>query len=120
MPDPAQPRDFDEWRILASSDPEGFEVARRKVLAEAIAQAPENRRQRLEAMQWRLDRVRERSATPLAACISMSDLMWQCLAGEHGLLEALRGGNCPYEVSRQRAPVIQLRQVRPGKENDLP
>ena len=115
MADSRDPRSFDEWRSLATSDPEEFEQARRRVLDTVIAQSSEKRRQRLKAMQWRIDRLRERSATPLAACILLSDLMWNSLAGEKGLLEAIHGGlgsSCR-QPSRRRSPVIQLHKVRP-------
>jgi hypothetical protein len=116
MADSRQPVDFDEWQLLASSDPEGFEAARRRLLEAAIARAPEKRRQRLQALQWRVDRVRERAATPLAACISLSDMMWEAVAGENGLLEALHGG-CHTRKPRlpRRAVVIPLRRDRPGQ-----
>ncbi len=117
MPDPRQPRDFDEWRLLASRDPEGFEAARRRVLDAVIAQAPEARRQRLKGLQWRVDRVRERSATPLAACISLSDMMWESFAGENGLLEALRGGQgcAPQKRPSHRSEVIPIRGDQPSQ-----
>ncbi len=110
-----QPRDFDEWRLLAISDPEGFEAARRKVLDEVIAQAPENRRHRLKGLQWRVDRVRERSTSPLAACISLSGMMWESLAGENGLLDVLRGeqGVGHHEPKSQHSTVIQLHKEPP-------
>lgn len=106
-----QPRDFDEWRLLAIRDPVAFEKTRREVLEAVIAQAHERNRHRLEALQWRLDRVRERSTTPLAACISLSDMMWESLAGENGLLDALQGG----KVHSHRSPVVQLHRDRHGQ-----
>lgn len=89
---PRQRLDFDEWRMLASSDPEAFEALRREVLQAVIERAPEHRRRRLRGLQWRIDQVRERSASPLAACISLSDMMWEAFAGDSGLVETLRGG----------------------------
>lgn len=112
-----QPRDFDEWRLLAIRDPEGFEAARRRVLDEVIAQAPENRRHRLKGLQWRVDRVRERSATPLAACISLSGMMWESLAGDNGLLDALRGeqGVGHHDPQGPHATVIPLHKESQGQ-----
>jgi hypothetical protein len=85
--------DFDAWRLLASTDPEAFEAERRKVLQAVIERAPARRRQRLEGLQWRVDQVRRRSASPMAACISLSDMMWEAFAGKRGLLATLRGRN---------------------------
>lgn len=122
MTEKKQPRDFDEWRLLALRDPEGFEQTRRKVLEAVIAHAPERNRQRLEALQWRLDRLRERSATPLAACISLSDMMWESLAGENGLLEALQGGReHNHGASGNNHKVITLRtEANQKHDNHLP
>jgi len=83
--------DFDEWRILAISDPEGFEARRRKVLQAAIERAPEKCQRRLQGLQWRIDIVRRHSASPMAACISLSDMMWESFAGNQGLVEILHG-----------------------------
>lgn len=112
MAENREPQGFDEWRLLAQRDPERFEQTRRKVIEAVIAQAPERSRRRLEALQWRLDRVRERSSTPLAACISLSDMMWESLAGENGLLELLQSGkSLPDDPSGERSKVIPLRRV---------
>jgi hypothetical protein len=114
MADSREYLDFDEWRMLASRDPDGFEAKRRKVLESVIAQAPENRRQRLRALQWRVDQVRVRSSTPLAACISLSDMMWESFAGENGLLDALRGepSPAPKTMGCKHAAVLQMRKNR--------
>ncbi len=115
MFDAGQPRDFDEWRSLAKRDPEGFELARRRALDAVIAQAPESRRHRLRGLQWRVDRVRERSATPLAACISLSDMMWESFAGENGLIEALCGdhNSCRGKRNPHQRLVIPLHKELP-------
>ena len=107
MANSIQHLDFDEWRVLASRDPEKFEVERRKALDAAIARAPEKRRQRLRGLQWQVDQVRGLSPNPLAACISLSDMMWEALAGDKGLLKTLRGQGRPTPMSRDtRGPVV--------------
>lgn len=110
MADLRQHLDFDEWRVLASSDPDEFEAKRRKVLDAVIARAPEKRRKRLKGLQWRVDQVRGRSSTPLAACISLSDMMWESLAGTNGLLDALRGEHSQANKGGRRSAVIQMRK----------
>lgn len=92
---PTQRLDFDEWRMLASTDPEAFEARRRKVLQAVIERAPERHRPRLRGLQWRVDLVRRRSSNPLTACILLSDMMWEAFAGDRGLVVALRGGASP-------------------------
>ncbi len=82
---------FDEWSALASTDPEAFERLRASLVSQVLERAPERRQDRLRGLQWRIDRVRERSATPLAACIRISGMMWDSVMGEGGLVEALQG-----------------------------
>lgn len=83
--------DFNKWSALANSDPRNFEKQRSELLNQVIQCAPLVRQHRLRCLQWRIDTVRDRSPTPLAACIRLSGMMWDSLTSECGLLEALRG-----------------------------
>ena len=114
MADSRQHLDFDEWRVLASRDPDEFEAARRKALDAVIARAPERRRQRLRGLQWRVDQVRGRSSSPMAACISLTDMMWESFAGENGLMDALHGQHAlPRKpVKAKRSMVIPMPKDR--------
>lgn len=69
-------RDFTYWKDLALNDPEQFETRRAETISRAIARAPAESRLRLERLQWRVDRARERSATPMAATLEISRMMW--------------------------------------------
>lgn len=93
MPDSYSTRqghfDFEQWSNLAALDPEAFEARRRALIEEVIRSTPLHRQPRLRGLQWRLDRLRERSGTPLAACIRMSEVMWDALLGEGGLRDSL-------------------------------
>jgi len=71
--------DFDEWLELSKRDPESFETRRLQSIEELINSAPEERQQRLRCLQWKIDRVRDKMATPLAACVAISDMMWDSL-----------------------------------------
>jgi hypothetical protein len=92
MPDntPATPLGFDEWATLAKSDPQAFERQRRQVIDRAILAAPANRQQQLRRVQWKLDQIRSTSRTPMVACLRMQSLLWESVAGEHGLLACLQ------------------------------
>lgn len=81
---------FDAWVQLARDDPLRFEELRRQVVEHAISRAPVHRQARLRGLQWRIDRARERAPNPMAACMSLSEMMWDSLTGKDGLLEALR------------------------------
>ena len=80
---------FDEWARLAQIDPERFEAERREVIEEFISQSAPEKQELLRRFQWRIDQIRRQSATPLAACIKISDMMMDAFVGERGLLESL-------------------------------
>ena len=81
--------DFEQWSTLASEDPAGFERRRREMIDELIGAASQRCRQRLRGLQWRIDQVRDHSPNPMAACISLSNMMWESFAGEEGLADTL-------------------------------
>lgn len=81
--------DFEQWSELASRDPEAFEHLRRKLIEAQIGAASQRSRERLRGLQWRIDQIREIAPTPMAACISLSNMMWESFAGEGGLVQAL-------------------------------
>ncbi len=80
---------FDEWVNLARQDPRAFESARRQVLQSLIASAPAAQRQRLEGLQWQIDRERELADNPMSSCFKISSLMWDKVLGENGLVDNL-------------------------------
>lgn len=106
-----KPFDFDDWANLAHQDPEAFEARRAELIEEFLAAQPEERRLRLRRLQWRIDRERERSRTPLAACIRLSKMMWDSVAGRRGLVEslaALQGRPGALAPPMQRAVVLRF------------
>ncbi|MCI0507849.1 MAG: DUF3135 domain-containing protein [Gammaproteobacteria bacterium] len=70
---------FDEWLELSRRDPETFESRRLESIEEFINSVPEDKQHRLRCLQWKIDRVREKMPTPLAACVAISDMMWNSL-----------------------------------------
>jgi Protein of unknown function (DUF3135) len=81
--------DWETWSELARSDPEAFEQRRKQAIEALIAAAPEHRRQRLRALQCRIDLERRRSSNPLGACIRLSNLMWESFGELQEALKAL-------------------------------
>ena len=59
-----KPMDFEKWVELASSDPDQFEAMRRAAIDEFLDGVSAERRLRLQRLQWRVDRVRERCQNP--------------------------------------------------------
>lgn len=81
--------DFDHWASIAKENPELFESMRTQLLEQMIQRSPEQIKQRMEGLQWRIDQVRNRSSNPLSSCLRISKMMWNSVLGEHGLLTAL-------------------------------
>lgn len=68
--------DFEHWAELAQQDPEYFELLRTRTIDAFIQRCPEEFQHRLRCLQWRVDQVRKRAGTPMAACIKISEMMW--------------------------------------------
>lgn len=105
--------DFDRWAALARDDPDRFERERRLAIARHLRRVPPRRRQRLRCLQWRIDQVHRTSATPLAACIRLSQMMWESVQGEHGLAALLRN---PHPAQRPSAAVLPFRTRQQGAD----
>ena len=82
--------DFDDWLQLAMNDPDAFETARTAAIQSFLSSTPTHSRQRLTGLQWRIDMIRNRSKTPMAACQAIYSMMWDKLAGDRGMLESLK------------------------------
>jgi len=95
--------DFDDWVRLAKSDPDSFENLRKRVLEHRIARAPQDRQQRLRRLQWRINQVRETSSNPMAACISISNMMWSTFSD---LGDAYRDLQQAKRPARRQAKVL--------------
>lgn len=80
---------FDAWRALAETDPGRFEAQRREFIRAFLESVPPERRDRLERLQWRIDRERERADNPMGACVRLSRMMWNSFAGSDGLCAVL-------------------------------
>jgi hypothetical protein len=104
--------DFETWRALASEDPERFEQMRQDAIRQIIESAPPTQRERLQALQWRIDQERRLSGNPLAACLRISNLMWERLMGKNGLVDTLNSlgqASEQHVEMREQAPVLPFR-----------
>jgi len=93
---------FETWMSLWQESPEAFESLRTKRIETFINSVPEPHRDRLRCLQWKIDRVRERAANPLAATIAISEMMWQSF-NELG------------ERYRELAGIMEGRQTKPSR-----
>ncbi len=110
--------DFDQWATLARTHPEAFEELRRLTVELAILKRSRRNRERLKGLQWRIDRVREAAGSPLAACLRISQLMWDrfedlndCYHHPRRTLEAAQA---------PRARAVPLRPVRVNEDETEP
>jgi hypothetical protein len=101
--------DFDSWAALAKTNPQAFEIKRKKTIEQAILQASPQRQPRLRCLQWQLDQIRNTSRTPLAASIRMQRMLWEKLAGDAGLLACLQGLTGPVNPRRHTATILHFR-----------
>lgn len=102
--------DFEQWSRLAVQDPEGFEAMRRELIDKLIESASERCRRRLRGLQWRVDQVRQQAPSPMAACVSLSSMMWDSFAGEDGLAETLNRQGSAKRLKLEQARVIPLKK----------
>ncbi|MGB5440149.1 MAG: DUF3135 domain-containing protein [Gammaproteobacteria bacterium] len=92
--------DFDYWATLARRDPESFETERACVIETAIRQASPQNQPRLRCLQWKLDQIRRLSSTPMVASLLMNRMLWQAVAGRHGLVERLNYLQTPQNLEQ--------------------
>lgn len=100
--------DFDEMRALAERDPVAFEQRRQELIAAAISRVSKQRQRRMLGLQWRIEQARRQAPTPLAACILLSNMMWESFAGERGLQSLLMHG--PSFSPRTSASILSFHQ----------
>jgi Protein of unknown function (DUF3135) len=114
--------DFDRWTSLAVHDHEAFERLREEAIDDLIESAPADMRQRLRGLQWQIDHVRGKSKTPMAACIRLSNMMWDRLVCEHGLVDALRSltsAGSDTREPKESAEVLPLPRRQGPREPDV-
>ena len=95
---------FEEWADLATSDPQEFEKLRQDNITALIESAPLPRQQRLRGLQWQIDLIRERHKdSSMAACIAISELMWETFERLSNLLQAQTGDGLHDQITECQA-----------------
>ncbi len=113
--------DYDYWARLWKKDPEIFEVERTRTIEAFINSLPERNQQRLRSFQWRIDMVRRRSKTPLAATLRLYTMMMDSLLGDNGLMNALQSLKKSLDdepIKMQSARVLSFRPVGRSEESE--
>ena len=84
-----EPLDFEYWSELAKASPAAFEEERLAAIERLISNSHGQVQERLRCLQWRIDRTRERSRTPIGACVALSRMMWENYDTLNSLLQRL-------------------------------
>ncbi len=100
--------DFETWASLAKEDPARFEALRLEMIDDFITQVPESKRLHLRRIQWRIDQVRERAGTPLAACVALSRMMWDSFSDLRESYQDLLEKRQPARIRRSQSPGAKI------------
>lgn len=95
---------FDEWAKIAKEDPDAFEDMRKKMIQDVIEATSPEVKKRMQGLQWKIDNIRSTSPNPMASCLKISQMMWDNVLGEDGLLENMRKLNDPEQISKPKQP----------------
>ena len=107
--------DFDTWMQLAKRDPAAFEAQRQAFLHKFIGDMPEKTQQRMVCLQWRVDRERELSKTPMEAAGRIYDMMWDSVSQVHDELQGLVSALDPNAELARPVPRNEKAVVLPFK-----
>ena len=66
----------DELLKLAKENPDALESLRQREIESLISSAPESMQRRLRGLQFQIDAKRSLSKTPMAACVAISQMMF--------------------------------------------
>jgi hypothetical protein len=99
--------DVDEWLRLARDEPGEFERRRQAAIDSLIAQAPAEQRERLRALQCRIDLERRRAKTPFEATLRLQSMMWERFGQLRETLLEL-SGKAPVAPARRPSARILL------------
>jgi hypothetical protein len=80
--------DVEEWMRLWETDPQGAENRRQREIEQLIMSAPEEKRQKLRRLQWRIDMERARHDNPMGRCVALYTMLTDHLWSDNGLYVA--------------------------------
>jgi len=109
---------FDVLKKMAESDPEGLEQLRQQYVNEIIDTAPEKARRKLRGLQFQIDAQRQIHTTPLAACIKISQMMYESFSELRFMLNGTIEEKSLRLVGAETAPVASV-SIEPAKILDF-
>jgi hypothetical protein len=96
--------DFDEWAKLARENPDAYEDMREKMIQEVIDSTSPEIKRRMQGLQWKIDQIRSTSTNPMSSCLKISQMMWDNVLGEDGLLDHMRQLSDPEQIPKRTDP----------------
>ncbi|MBL1143011.1 MAG: DUF3135 domain-containing protein [Proteobacteria bacterium] len=113
--------DFDAWVKLAKENPEAYEEMRQKMIQDVIDNTSPEVKRRLQGLQWKIDQIRSTSTNPMSSCLKISQMMWDNVIGEDGLVDHMRQLNEPAHLvnldkPKDSATVIDIRSSNTDSE----
>ncbi len=100
------PFDFDKWMKLYQEDPEAFERERQNAISTFLDSVPEERREGLQRLQWRIDAERRRHRSAIGSMVAIHRMMlaeFSRLSISLEVLQALlRGGSASSFLAEKR------------------
>lgn len=104
------PFDFDKWMKLYQEDPEAFERERQNAISTFLDSVPEERRESLQRLQWRIDAERRRHRSAIGSMVAIQRMMFtefSRLSKSLEVLQALlRGGPTPSFSTEKESAII--------------
>ncbi len=105
--------DFDTLKEMAEKDPQALEALRQQHVDALIESAPSNTRRRLRGLQFQIDAQRSIHPTPMAACIKLSQMMYESFSELRYLLNEFTEQG-PRSIPREeinQSPIAKPAQV---------
>ncbi len=102
--------DFDTLKQLAENNPRALEELRQQFVNDLIDNAPADLQRRLRGLQFQIDAQRRIHKTPMAACIKISQMMYDSFSELRYLLNDVtgQGPEMPRREVNIEQPVAQV------------
>jgi len=103
--------DFDRMMGLAKKNPDDFEDIRQELISNFIKSLPKEKQHRMECLQWRIDRTRDKAKNPLAACMAITEMMWDSFEKLNTLFMEMKNSDDRVKVNvvQQTADILPFR-----------
>lgn len=98
----------EELLKLAKEDPIALEALRQREIEALIDSAPANTQRRLRGLQFQIDAKRRASKNPMAACVAISQMMFNSV---YELNEALNSAPAKEDEPKKMANVLSISEA---------